>query len=1319
MNTDINIIKEDKKVPLNQTELKTLFQLFEEQVDKYPENTAIINENISITYSELDKKVNSFAAYLIQSEISSGKFVGIYLERSELPIIAILAVLKSGAAYVPLDPSYPQERIKYIIDETDISLVISQDKLIREIGAENINCPHVIIENFDYKSYSNNRPQVSTIPSDLCYILFTSGSTGRPKGIMTEHRNVTSFIESFNKEINLNHTDRVYQGFSLGFDGSVEEMWMAFSNGAALITGNQIATKLPDEASRLINKFNATVFSTVPTFLKLIKKDMPSIRLAILSGEKCPQELVNKWHTNNRRILNVYGPTETTVNATVKECHPNDTEMTIGFPLSNYDTYILDINKNIVNDGDDGELYIGGPGVSRGYFKRDDLNKDTFIRDLFKNGSDEVIYKTGDKVRRLPNGELFFYGRLDTQVKVRGFRVELSEIEKVIYEFPTVDIAAVCPIDKDGHIELAAYIKTVDNSKDFNYDGLITLLKSKLIHYMIPNYCDILENFPMLASGKIDRNNFPKPKRALVLSEKNIIAPKNDTEQKLLKTWKKILKTENISTNEDFFTDLGGYSLLAVELSVELREKENINVSVRDIYKYTTINSMAEHISEKCQEAPKDKNKKCAKSIFNSVSKLERLGVYLLQLLTIVAIATYSTTVFAGLFKLFVAAYDQVITASTFIIALSAFSLLAFPIHLLLCIALKWVIIGKFSEGRYPVYGLYYFRWWLVSKLSAISGATLFTGTPVMSLYYKLMGAKIGSNTIINTSQCSIFDLITVGNNTSIGNDTQILGCKIENLELIIGKVTIGNDCYIGNYSCLDLNSEMKNGSILDDMSLVKNNQILNEDKQYSGSPAQENPVKTPVNKHKVTEKKRPFIFGLIHLLAIECLSLISLFMTLPVILLTVWFIINWGVNGAIAAIILDSTIGIIYYCLAVASIKKILLPRFRPGTYSLQSFFYVRKNLVSKLLMSSSVFLRSIYTTIYLPSYLRLLGAKIGKRAEISTVTRLEPDLIDIGDESFFADGSMIGGGRIYDGVASYEKNTIGKRSFVGNSSMLAPGKSLGDNCLQGVLSLTPIEHKQTPDGSEWLGSPSFSLPFRKKITSFDAKETFKPTMKLYITRCFIDACRVMIPHMVGMTILCAVTIYLFWAYKNASFSELTLHLLLINILSTIFALSVVVILKKILMGKFKPVIKPLWSVYVWLNELVNGAYETISTPLMSPFIGTPFYNIYLRLMGCKVGKNSYVGTSLFSEFDLIEIGDYCSLNTNVVIQNHLFEDRVMKSSYIKIENGVSIGNMSVVLYDSNIEDNAIVSPMSLVMKGDKLEKQTIWTGIPVVEGH
>ena len=423
---------------------------------------------------------------------------------------------------------------------------------------------------------------------NICYVLYTSGTTGRPKGVVALHRNVVHFVKAFNAVCKTTPEDRIYQGFALGFDGSVEEIWMAFSNGAALVSGTKCTPRFGNDLARFLTRQGVTYFSTVPTMLSTITDPVPTLRQLVVSGEACPPELVNRWAGQDLLMLNVYGPTEATVNTTAAVCKAGK-PVTIGKPLDGYRLSILDPEGRPVEDGEEGELYIAGVTLSQGYLKQPELTQRAFIQ---RGG--ERLYRTGDLVRRNEDGEIEFFGRIDNQVKIRGFRVELSEIESVLLEQPGISNAAVILSELRGTPCLAAYI-TLKTGETADRAKIAEVLRSRLPRYMVPTFLEELPSFPLLTSGKVDRKRLPEAK-VLLAQTGDLEQPETELEKKVAAAWCKTLSVNEVGVEQDFFLDLGGHSLLAAKLAAQLRDDADINIPVRDIYNFPTVRKLAAHL---------------------------------------------------------------------------------------------------------------------------------------------------------------------------------------------------------------------------------------------------------------------------------------------------------------------------------------------------------------------------------------------------------------------------------------------------------------------------------------------------------------------------------------------------------------------------------------------------------------------------------------------------------------------------------------------------------------------------------------------------
>ena len=1296
----------------DQAEALLLHELFERQTEKTPEAVALITDERELTYRELDERANQLAHYLVKKGVNPGDLVGLYTFRSEVSVVAILGVLKAGAGYVPIDPAFPEERIRHILADAEISVVLSLESLqesLRECyGGEIVSINDGELTRLE----STSRVEVRHDDQNLCYVIYTSGTTGKPKGVMTEHRNTVLFVHAFNEVCQVTAEDRIYHGFSLGFDGSVEEMWLAFSNGASLVVGPQETGALGNEVAACIKRHGATFYSTVPTALTMITENLESIRVLIVSGEQCPPEQIARWAVNGRRMLNVYGPTEATVNTTAAECRPNQ-PVTIGVPLRGYDLYLLDSEQKPVAEGQSGELYVGGETLARGYLNQPEVTAKAFMDVELDNGV-QRLYRTGDLVKWDEKGELLFLGRIDTQVKVRGYRIELAEIETLLLEQDKIRSAVVNVVEEAGVKELAAFIVLEDEEETLDRSELHATLKTKLPVYMLPKFLDIICELPTLASGKVNRRELPAPK-LLFRGKKEVVTnpPSTRMEIALAAIWSDLFPGVKLSTTDDFFTELGGHSMLAAQMVTRVRDVIGVDLALREVYKNPTLGEMANYLdAQEVLDAEEDPVSHEPKD--RPMNGLNRPSVAIIQAIGIYGIYAILTTIALGFFYIFWRALTHPTMGTAGIVTwVTAIVILGYPTLILSSVVIKWAVIGRYRPGAYPIGGSYYLRWWFVTRYQALAGTGFLSGTPLLSLYFRLMGAKVGKGCIIDSALCTCFDLVEIGSGSCIGNETQLLGSRVEGGYLKIGRISIGEDCYIGIHSTLALNTTMGDGTKLDNLSLLSDGESIPAGESWSGSPAVLAEVSVPAAEGGCSPK-RPILFGFLHYVLIYVMGVVGALSFLPILALLygayVWG--SWGL-AAVAAVA-AGPISLVCYCLMVVVVKYVVMPRTKTGLYPVESGYYLRKWFVDTFYRSSRVVALSLYTTIYFPTWLRMLGAKIGKFAELSTVSQFAPDLMKLGERSFFADGSIIGGRRYYRGMVEIGFSEVGDRSFIGNSAMLPINRPVGDDCLIGCMSLPPTEHEETPDGTDWLGSPSFGLPHRQIVGNFDASVTYQPTAKLVFQRCLVDGMRILFPSILTFVFVLIYIAFVYFSYTQ--WGELATILLAtgVSLILDVVACLLVVVYKRVLLGKIKPGIHPLWSMFVWKNEAVNGAYESIVAPSFVPMLGTPFLAPFLRLLGCKIGKDVYLGTTLFSEWDLVEVGDHVALNAGTVVQNHLFEDRVMKASHLKIGDRCSVGNMAVVLYDTEMKEGAELAPLSLLMKGETVPPETRWSGIP-----
>jgi amino acid adenylation domain-containing protein len=590
---------------------KTLVDLFEAQVALNPDNLALVFEShvrgnrvrergngkslSTLTNQQLNQKANQLAHYLIQNhQIQPDTLIGICVERSLSMMIGVLGILKSGAAYVPIDPNYPQERINFMLADSGISVLLTQNFLLDKLPLANreIPCQVICLDGETCYSALTENPSTQSTPDNLAYVIYTSGSTGRPKGVMIEHKAIVNLALAFANTCQIEHHSRLLQFVSFSFDVSVGEIATALSAGACLYLANK-ETLLQSLALVDFLVEHKITHSFLPTSVLSVlpRATLSDLQTIGVGGEVCPSELVSQWGTG-RRFYNCYGPTESTVSAAIALCQPNGKKPPIGKPLSNIRIYILDARNQPLPPGIPGELCIAGVGLARGYLNRPETTAEKFIEtDLF--GKTERIYKTGDLARWRDDGNLEYLGRIDEQVKLRGFRIELGEIESLLLQHPSVKEAVVNLYETDNNPRLIAYIMAKE--KSFNLEGeLKDYLKTRLPNYMVPSQVMVLDKLPLTPNGKLDRKALPGLNTA---TSNDFEIPVTSTEAQLASLWQGLLKVKSVGRRDNFF-ELGGHSLLATQLIARIRDSFGVELPVRKIFEQSVLSELALEIDK-------------------------------------------------------------------------------------------------------------------------------------------------------------------------------------------------------------------------------------------------------------------------------------------------------------------------------------------------------------------------------------------------------------------------------------------------------------------------------------------------------------------------------------------------------------------------------------------------------------------------------------------------------------------------------------------------------------------------------------------------
>ena len=572
-----------------------IHQLFEAQAERKPNAVAVIFEDKQLTYRELNQRANQLAQHLNKLGVRPEVLVGIYLERSLEMVVGLLGILKAGGAYVPLDPAYPEERLAFMLEDSQASVILTQADLVEFLPEHKakVVCLDTSWEFLDQHSRENLVSGVK--PHNLAYVIYTSGSTGRPKGVAIEHHSVLTLLTWSRDVFEIEDIAGVLASTSICFDLSVFELFVPLSWGGKVILAENILHLPTLPAAKEV-----TLINTVPSAIaELVRgSGLPSsVRTVNLAGEPLQNRLVQQIYQQDtiQRVFNLYGPSEDTTYSTFAFVRRDSNIVIIGRPIANTQIYLLDAYMQLVPIGVPGELYIGGDGLARGYLKQPMLTSERFIANpLDQLGS--RLYKTGDLARYCPDGTLEYLGRIDHQVKLRGFRIELGEIETVLSQHPVVELAVVIASeDEMGNKRLVAYVVRQESSEDITPE-LRSFVEKKLPNYMVPSAFVMLEALPLTPNGKIDRRALPAPEYSQ--KEEAYIIPQTEAEQLIATLWQETLQLEKVSINDNFF-NLGGHSLLLIRIQAKLNEVFDQELSIVELFKYPTIKSLAEHLSQK------------------------------------------------------------------------------------------------------------------------------------------------------------------------------------------------------------------------------------------------------------------------------------------------------------------------------------------------------------------------------------------------------------------------------------------------------------------------------------------------------------------------------------------------------------------------------------------------------------------------------------------------------------------------------------------------------------------------------------------------
>jgi non-ribosomal peptide synthetase-like protein len=1312
--SELSIIIGDQRPDLVREE--TLVDLFSASAQKHADKVALIFHDEQLTYHDLDVWSDAIALYLKENGIGRSHSVGVWWQRGFELHAAIVGIVKSGAAYVPVDREIPAERVEVIMEEVGAAACFSMQQL-------NVACKLLQVPPRPQRSKESSihKNIEGPLPDTCAYVLYTSGSTGKPKGIPISHRQICHLVRAEQTVFNIQPEDKVYQGFSVSFDMWCEETWISYFAGATLWVADNTTSKAIDELGDTLKRERITILHAVPSLLAVMEDSIPSLRIVNAGGEACTPQVLTKWAKNGIKFYNSYGPTETTVTATIARLNPGDA-IVIGDPLPNYNLAVVDDKLNLLPAGEAGELVITGPGVSNGYVKLPQLTHEKFVpkpASLSMLPGDR-IYRTGDAAIIDKDGKVDLQGRFDDQIKLRGYRIELGEIENRLNEITGVLSAAVA-VRKDATAQdqLVGYVVMEDNVCIEENLFRIELGKT-LPSYMVPGTIMTLPEMPRMPSGKINRKALPIPEAftkapdAFVQETLDLNAPVHD---RVLAVLHKTFPGKTIESSMDFFDDLGGHSLLAAGFVSQLRRDAALpHASLKDVYIYRPLSAL---ITEWGKE-PQTENPR--ESSYQKPPLWRYAACWTAQSVALLIIyGLFAFQIFIPYLGYYYVDQETDNVLYSIVTSLALFSLIP-PIFTILCIGTKWLVIGKFREGDYPLWGSYYFRWWFVKTMQRLLPAQFLNGTPLYPSYLRMLGMKIAADAQVSDFAFAAEDLISIGSDASLSSQTRLNNAWVEDGLLKLRSIRIGDHAYIGSSAMVSGGSVIEDWGELQDLSHLQSGKTIKSGEVWQGSPAQLKETKNiadlpqPLPVSRATRRKYKMLFSLFILI----FPIVILLPLLPTIM-AINSLDNAAGDYDFTYMINAPGLALLYIILFAAEtiiLSRIMQRKVKPGKYPIYSTFYVRKWFADQLLSLNLIVLHPIYATVYVSRFFRALGAKVGKNSEISTASNVTHPLLEIGDGAFVADAVTLGEADIRGQQLILDKTKIESYSFVGNSALIPQGYHLQGNMLIGVLSTPPdVQQMEENKARDWFGSPAIPLPRRQESNVFPPELTITPKRRRKMIRGTVEFIRIILPE---SAIICSSILFI--AYGHDLVVNQPLWKIILNFpfyylfYMGLPAFLLTVILKWLFIGKYRPRQKPMWTWAVWKSEAITSTYEALSIPFLLEYMqGTPWLPLLLRLLGVKTGKRVFMNTADITEYDMVTICDDAALNADCGPQTHLFEDRVMKIGPVKIGARSSIGANTIILYDSEIGDDTKIDGLSLVMKGERLAPGTGWTGSPV----
>ena len=1310
-----------------------LEQLFEQQCDRMrqaglTDHLAVDAGEEKLTYPQLDARANRLARYLLDIGVRRGDRVALLLDHGVQAYVGMLAVLKTGAAYVPLDAGFPPDRLSYIVTDADVGVVLSVEHLRPDLAGVQVVCLDAVAS--EIEAYDDGRLREGgrrAAVDELAYIIYTSGSTGRPKGVAIEHSSICNFVRVAGQVYGVRQDDRMYQGLTIAFDFSVEEIWVSWMVGATLAPKPPGPSLLGSELREFLAERRVTAMCCVPTLLATLDEDLPDLRFLLVSGEACPHDLIVRWHREDRRFLNVYGPTETTVTATWTIAHP-DRAVTIGSPLPSYSVVVLDPDdpRRALPPGEVGEIGIAGIGLARGYVGREDLTAEAFVPDFLNipGNPSGRIYRTGDLGRVNSGGEIEYLGRIDLQVKIRGYRIELTEIESVLLQVPGIAQAVVDTYEPvPGTVELVGYYSLRRGMSEVDPTHITALLRDRLPRYMVPAYLEHLPVIPMTTSDKADRKRLPAPTSRAVAEGREFRPPAAGAEELLAGALARTLGVDRVSVDSHFFADLGANSLLMAQFSARVRRETDLQPpAMQDIYLNPTVAKLAVLVGGR-----EPRGARADEVVPAGTFRYYSCGAF--QTLFFVAY----TCVMSAILGIGLELMD---TANGFVdrwLRAVAFTGGSFVLLSALPVGVKRLLVGRWTAREFPLWGARYLRFWVVKVLVRANPMVLFVGSPLYNVYLRALGARIGKNVIIlsrNVPVCT--DLLTIGDDTVVRKDSFFNGYRVDAGRVRTGSVTIGSDVLVSEHAVLDIGSAMGDRTQLAHASSLQTGQVVPDGESWHGSPAEPSDADYRRVGPARCGQLRRFLYSSFQLVGVVLYVPTGLALLLPVLgdlplvaqIRTAEAAAGTSVAFYSATLLYTSALfagGLVMGLLVIVTVPRLLNLALQPDTvYPLYGFHYWVQRALARSTNSR------FYTFLFGDSsaivhYLRALGYDLDKPvvqtgSNFGVEVRHEsPFLSSVGTGTMVSDGLSMMNAEFSGTSFRLRHTTLGERSFLGNNIAYPAGGRTGENCLLGTKVMVPLDG-EVRAGVGLLGSPSFEIPRTvQRDHAFDDLKTGEELPRRIRAKNRHNARTAGIFLLANFLDLYVVAVIFLLALDNhGRFGFLAVAMALL--VAFVFSIAFFVLLERAVTSfrAMQPRFCSIYDEYFWRHErfwkMSGGIYLAL-------FNGTPMKNLLWRALGVRIGHKVFDDGCAMPEKTLVTIGDHVSLNAACTIQAHSLEDGTFKSDRITIGPGCTLGTYAFVHYGVTMRDGSVLDADSFLMKGEDVPARARYRGNPARE--